>query len=610
MRYNGNMLPACVALAQVMGTTLVAAAPLAQVDDCGMPQVPNLYKRGVDAHSTAEKTGLQKRGLYGFVTGLLGKNCSTKSAQQEGQGLPREQAPTGASQRQEIIRQEDDNVVVTFPDPVQQTIANTGVSGTGMNANPVNPNPIQIDLGQDMNRLPFPVLSGSLSENNPFVPSANAREFYRDPNLRTSVEDITEQLREPIRLRIPPADDPSIYSEDRLIDRVREEEAAELSSRRGVRGYFRKLFGGSQSKSPVNSDQNADIAYYSGTNVNPEPRPVAPLTNLRNQRARANGSPVNFLPQDDTIITNQVLEGLTTNPETEAIRGPTRLVVPLHPGLSERERAYASAYDALYGPDDVQIEFPEGRNQIDLSSVGLDYLTNPEGYQPGQIGANNAIADDTVANLLPAVNIVNANPVIEENVQQIVNEIVDEVANNGNNILPADINAQPGVLQNAAVNDVAENLAAIVDGVQNGNNGGQGSGAQSIYFSFSDQLGTDPLADTGIFGEDLSAPANLAQSQFLPASLLASQVGGPGGQQGGNANYPIAITEEDRISFRSDEQNVDNGNDSRDISGYEDLADDPAEQADVVDQNLPAGNQLQNVAADQLYASFNPGASQ
>ncbi|KAK6359785.1 hypothetical protein TWF696_000922 [Orbilia brochopaga] len=635
MRYSRNMLPACVALAQVMGTTLVAAAPLAQVDDCGVPQVPNLYKRDADAQlgiSSADvasssagkiqKRGLERRGLYSLITGLLGKNCSTKGAQQDGQGLPREQAPTGASQRQEIVRQEDDNVVVTFSEEPAVTPANTGVSGTGVNANSMNVNPNYIDLGSDMNRLPFPALE---SGNNPFIPSTNAREFYREPNLRSSLDSIADANEEPVintvyQDRPPLRGIRNIDLREPEVIPVQNPSQGSTTPRRGFRQYLRDKFGGNRSKSPVSGGMNdMSVAHYEGTTISANPNRVAspdvsglinaglinpqdaPLTSFRNQQRARSGNPslVN-IPESNTIISDQLLEGLQVNPELDAIRGPTRLVLPLGGANNARERQRAQAWDELYGPEgDVEVNFPQGGREIDLTQIDQNYL------QP-----NNILAEaDSVANLNPGgilagdVVLPNANPnVIAQNVNaEIANEIASEIVNG--NILPADINSQAAVLENAIVNDIVQNAAEGANGGAVDPNGERIN--QTFYESFSDQLGVDPNY-TGVFGGDPNESLSLTQSQILPNSLLASQVGGLGGaQQGGNSNVPVTIIEEDQVSIRSDAQDVDNGNDSRDIDEYGALEE---EEADVVNQNLPVGGQLQNVAGDQLYASFAPGS--
>ncbi|KAJ6260585.1 LOW QUALITY PROTEIN: hypothetical protein Dda_4811 [Drechslerella dactyloides] len=618
---RGNMLPACVALAHVMGSTLVVAAPLAQVDECGVPQVPNIYKRDADAQSglaaadiASSSTGrLQKRGLFSILTGILGKNCSTKSARQDAQGLPREQGPTGQTQRQEIAREEDDNIVVSFNDPVV-------VENTGMNYNPNN---------QDMNQAPFPMGDSG----NPFVPSSNAIQFYREPNLFDSVDSTAENpivLQNPVqnpvqnqRSRRPNIGTIDLRDPEEMQAQLREnarenirEQAPPLKSpRRGIRQFFSDTFSRSRSKSPINTGNSGgmsgdmNVASYSGTPINRNPNPVANLdvgtgmnagipNPLPQQRGRPRNPvyPINLA--SESIVTDRLLPGLETNPELDAIRGPTRLAIPVG---NARSNAWDRAWREAYG-EDTEVTFPQGASGIDLSQIQQNYL-RPD------------LAADANAN-----PVVEAGSLVNPNANVIAEAVNAELANT--NILPADINDEIVNPENILIGDNAANgnqgqvveSEVIQEVVQEeiADPNSQAANGGSVYESFDDVRSVNPN-QTGDFG-NLGESVNLGGSQILPG-LLASQVLGGGPQQGGVSNVPTTIVEEDRESIRS-EFYPENAEDSRDWEEFQDALSEPDTNAQTIavapvggqqqGAGAPAGGQLQNLAQDQLNFSFAP----
>ncbi|KAF3919971.1 hypothetical protein AA313_de0208670 [Arthrobotrys entomopaga] len=232
MRYNASIISTCVVVASVVTSTF--ALPLSDIEEC-TAETQAVYKRDTDAQadipqavmnygndvatSSPESHGIQKRGLekrtlWSLAQRLLGKSCSTKAAQQEANLMNASvQSNNGVSQQGSIAPEDDVpasmassyEVIEEVPGNSQNMVNNGGNSQPAnlvqrpvyplqrQSLEPIPEIPRAEDRESDIDSV-AQSLRESLAEN-PFYPSQQAREFYKDPALWGSQSSIQDEAQ-------------------------------------------------------------------------------------------------------------------------------------------------------------------------------------------------------------------------------------------------------------------------------------------------------------------------------------------------------------------------------------------------------------------------------
>ncbi|EWC46519.1 hypothetical protein DRE_04242 [Drechslerella stenobrocha 248] len=137
MRYNGNMLPACVALGCLVGSTLVAGFPAPSAEGCGIERAQGLYKRDADGNEL-HKGGLEKR-MFKTWKNIFGGLCSTDAHRQP---PARDEGNQGVNQQEPILPEQ--------PLPIDPNLLNPQL----IDQNPVqNPQLVNQNLVQNTQPL-------------------------------------------------------------------------------------------------------------------------------------------------------------------------------------------------------------------------------------------------------------------------------------------------------------------------------------------------------------------------------------------------------------------------------------------------------------------------
>ncbi|EPS37903.1 hypothetical protein H072_8351 [Dactylellina haptotyla CBS 200.50] len=621
MRYNANILPACVVVAHLFGSTLALPAP---TDEECIAEAQSLYKRDADAfldipkvvatfggndeessspeHHGIQKRGLEKRTLYSLAQRLLGKMCSTKAAREEADLMNASiQSNSGVSQQNAIAPEGDDqNPMASSYEIITGGPGNNAPADLSQSF--VAPgNPIQAPRIQDNARFqqlfqdvePIPELpaqedresdveSVSLRESiksndNSFYPGQKAKDFFKDPSLwgSGSLDSSSSQADDSDILGVAPDDLMSISSTPRkntmLPGGPRRHQDGPPSGMGKKPGFLKRLFSGG--RDPRNQPQSGGMNY----NV-PQ-----------------------FVPQNPEIIDN-----------------PNWLVNPAERlyELERARRAEAQREADAFNQDERQRQqdlydelFPEG-DQVDLNVAQILPSTNP--LTVAQMLPSNGLMG--TAQVLPTNNLMGTAQVAPSNGLMGTAQVLS-TAENGplgpirtleesdfmqESLDPLETATIFNPLDRAQVMSVPAGRISSQNDIPYPNNP-PAERASTVYQSFSEPNEQDPsfqddiysIADsnqTGDFGGNVNDSASLGAS----GNLGVSQIQPYGGGNLGTSQVQQKVTEiieEDDAEYNSEG--------SRNPDEYEvDLL-----ESEVIDQSQLPSN-LQNLGANDLGFSF------